>query len=136
MRADRETESAVLAVLDAFNDTLGRRDLEATLALFVADADVTLVGSEAGETATGPPELRAFFERIFARPGTFYFEWRSCTVSSRDDVAWFFADAAARYTEHEHVASVSYRTTGILERREDRWVFVHYHGSEPVSQEA
>jgi len=136
MRADRETEKAVLAVLDAFNDTLGRRDIEATLALFVPDADVTLVGSEAGETATGPSELRSFFERIFARPGTFCFEWRSCTVSARGDVAWFFADTAARYTEHEHVATVSYRTTGILERREDRWLFVQYHGSEPVRHEA
>ena len=134
MRADQETERAVLAVLDAFNDALGRRDLEATLALFVTDADVTLVGSEVGETATGPSELRSFFERIFARPGTFFFEWRSCTVSARGEVAWFFADAAARYTEHERVATVSYRTTGILEWREDRWLFVQYHGSEPISE--
>ena len=74
--------------------------------------------------------------RLFARPGTFSFEWRSCTVSARGDFAWFFVDAAARYTEHEHAATVSYRTTGILERREDRWLFVQYHGSEPVRHEA
>jgi ketosteroid isomerase-like protein len=92
MRADQEAERAVLALLDAFNDALGHRDLDATLALFVADADVTLVGSEEGETATGPSELRSFFERSFARPGTFCFERRLCTVSARCDVAWFFAD--------------------------------------------
>lgn len=136
MRADTETEHAVLAVLDAFNETLGRRDVDATLALFVSDADVTLIGSEADESAEGPPELRAFFEAIFRRPGTFRFEWGKCTISSRGDVAWFFADATARYTEDQHVAAVPYRTTGILERREDRWLLAHYHGSEPVSPKA
>jgi ketosteroid isomerase-like protein len=135
MRADRETEKAVLAVLGAFNDALGRRDVEATLALFVPDADVTLVGSEPGESAVGPAELRTFFERICARPGTFSFDWRSCLVSARGQVAWFFADTTARYTEHDHVASVTYRTTGILERRGARWLLVHYHGSEPVGHE-
>ncbi len=54
-----------MAVLDAFNEALERRDLDATLALFVRHPDVTLVGSEEGETATGPSELHSFFERIF-----------------------------------------------------------------------
>jgi ketosteroid isomerase-like protein len=132
MRADRSTEEEVMAVLDAFNEALERRDLDATLALFVQHPDVTLVGSEQGETATGPSELRSFFERIFARPGIFRFEWRSCTVSARGDVAWFFADAIARYTENDHIASVAYRTTGVLEREQNHWLLAQYHGSEPV----
>lgn len=132
MRADRETERAVVAVLDAFNAALRDRDLEAIVALFVPDADVTLVGSDAGETAIGPLDLRSFFERIFARAGTFNFDWHSCTVSARGEVAWFFGVGTARYTEHDHVTTVSYRTTAILEQRQDQWLFVHYHGSEPV----
>jgi hypothetical protein len=40
----------------------------------------------------------------------------------------------AGYTEYEHLNTVSYGTTGILERRENSWLFVHYHGSEPVRQ--
>jgi ketosteroid isomerase-like protein len=135
MRADRSTEKEVMAVLDAVNEALERRDLGATLALFVGHPDVTLIGSEEGETATGPSELRSFFERLLARPGTFRFGWRSCTVSARGDVAWFFADAIAHYTENDHVASVDYRTTGVLEREENHWLFAQYHGSEPVRHE-
>jgi len=132
VQADAETEGRVRGALDAFNEMLAERDLEGTLALFVSDADVSLVGSEAGEIAIGQSELRSFFERIFRRAGTFSFDWRSCQVSAHGDVAWFFADATAIYTEGENVTTVPYRTTGILQRENNRWLIVHYHGSEPA----
>jgi len=133
MKVDDETEREVLDVLQTLNGHLAGRDLEGVLGLFVSDPDVTVIGSEAGEIAVGPSELRAFFQRLFARPGTFRFEWRTCRVSSEGDVAWFFADALAHYSEPGNAAAVPYRTTGVLARRDDRWRFAHYHGSEPVS---
>ena len=133
MKADDETEREVLEILRAFNDHLAARDLKAVLGLFVSDPDVTLVGSEVGEIAVGPSELRAFFRRVFARRGTFRFEWRTCRVLAGGDVAWFFADTLAHYNEPENAATVPYRTTGVLVRRGDRWRLAHYHGSEPVS---
>lgn len=57
-------------------------------------------------------------------------------VAARGDVAWFFADALAGYTENEQVTSVVYRTTGVLEHQENRWLIAHYHGSEPVRRES
>jgi ketosteroid isomerase-like protein len=133
MKADDETEREVLSVLRAFNDHLEARNCEGMLGLFVSDPDVTLVGSEAAEIAVGPSELRAFFQRLFARPGTFRFEWRTCHVSAGGDVAWVFADALAHYSEPGNTATVPYRTTGVLARHGDRWRIAHYHGSEPVS---
>jgi ketosteroid isomerase-like protein len=133
MHADDAIEQQVLGVLGAFNDQLAVRDLDGVLGLFVSDPDVTLVGSEAGEIAVGPGELRAFFQRILARAGTFRFEWRTCRVSAEGDAAWFFADAIAHYSGPEGVASAPYRTTGVLTRRGDRWLFAQYHGSEPVN---
>ncbi len=135
MHADDAMEQQVLGVLGAFNDQLAARDLDGALGLFGSDPDVTLVGSEAGEIAVGPGELRAFFQRIFARAGTFRFEWRTCHVSAESDVAWFFADAVAHYSGPEGVASAPYRMTGVLTRRGDRWLFAQYHGSEPVTEE-
>lgn len=132
MKANDATEREVLDVLRAFTDHLAARDLEGVLGLFVSDPDVTLVGSEAGEIAIGPSELRAFFRRIFARPGTFRFEWRTCRVSAGGAFAWFFADALAHYSEPGNDATVPYRTTGVLARRGDRWRLAHYHGSEPA----
>ena len=133
MKADDETEREVLGVLRAFNSQLAAHDLEGVLGLFVSDPDVILVGSEVGEIAIGPSELRAFFQRIFARPGTFRFEWRTCRVSVEGDVAWFFADTLAHYSEPGNAVTVPYRTTGVFARRGDRWQLAHYHGSEPVS---
>lgn len=132
VRAHSETEEHVRGTLDAFNEKLAQRDLEGVLALFISDPDMSLIGSEAGETATGHSELRSFFERIFRRAGTFNFDWSSCHISAQGEVAWFFADAAASYTEGERVTTMPYRTTGILERRDNRWLIAHYHGSEPV----
>lgn len=132
MRADAETETLVLGTLDALSETCGRRDLEGVLGLFASEVDVSLVGSEAGEIARGPSELRSFFERLFRRPGTFSFEWGAYEISARGDVAWFLAEATATYTEGESVTAVPYRTTAILQRGDSGWLIAHYHGSEPV----
>jgi hypothetical protein len=84
MHADDAIQQQVLAVLGAFNNQLAARDLDGVLGLFVSDPDVTLVGSEAGEIAVGPGELRAFFLRIFARAGTF--RSNGAAVASRQRV--------------------------------------------------
>ena len=94
-----------------------------------------LIGSEAGEIAAGRQELESFFSHIFARDTTFSWEWDRIDVSYAGNLAWFFAEGRVILSTVTQQRKTPYRITGILERQGDRWLWRHYHGSEPVTSE-
>ena len=61
MKASANTETEVCAAIEAFLDDIRNRRLEQTLARFTGDPDCRLFGSDAGEEAFGPGELRGLF---------------------------------------------------------------------------
>jgi hypothetical protein len=110
------------------NDVAAKR-LEETLAAFSGDPDCTLIGSEMGEEALGPAALRGFFVKMFERPGTFSVAWRSRRASINGDTAWFSAEVDAHMSTSDRRGQ--YRITGVLVRRDGRWLWQLYHGAEP-----
>lgn len=131
--ADPQTESEVFNVLQQFNDAVGRRDLEATLKLFMPGDQVTVVASELGSPARGSDEVRALFEGSFSGPIGYFYRWEESHVSLCNDVALVFLTGWLGTTSmagtHEH----HYRMTGVLCRHESNWVFAQYHGSEQTA---
>ena len=127
MRADSE----ITAALHRFCALLAARD-PAVIQEFAADADVLLVGSEAGEVAAGPDQIAEFFRAILAQPVTIAFEWRETRASVEGDQAWLFAtgDVVVRSPDGERRGP--YRLTGVLQRRDGKWLWKHFHGSEPA----
>ena len=132
MKADAQTEAAVLAVLDAFNTAVATGARDAVLDLFTPDPDVFLLASEAGERAIGRAELERFFSRAFARPVAFSWTWDAGIVSAAGPVAWVALDATVHMTSERGTQRAPYRITAVLERRGDRWLLAQYHGSEPA----
>jgi ketosteroid isomerase-like protein len=134
MRSDAEVRSQVREVLERFNDLVSTHNLQ-VLAEFAPGDEVLLVGSDAGEVATGRQELEAFFARIFAHDTTFSWEWDRIDVSRAGDLAWFFADGRVVLSTAKEQRRSPYRITGVLERHGERWLWRQYHGSEPVTSE-
>ena len=128
MQADAQTREEVLLTLAAFRSAISERRLEGALALFAPDADVTLIGSSAGELARGPLELRAFLERLLAGPETIGWEWDDVSISASGDVAWLWLEGGLVLDGRSDRA---YRISGVLERRSGRWLWTLFHGSEP-----
>jgi ketosteroid isomerase-like protein len=134
MQSDAEVRSQVCEVLERFNDLVSTQNLQ-VLAEFAPGDEVLLVGSDAGEVATGRQELEAFFARIFARDTTFSWEWDRIDVSHAGDLAWFFAEGRVVLSTAKEQRRAPYRLTGVLERHGERWLWRQYHGSEPVTSE-
>ena len=129
MWADENDEKAIFATVDRLLEAIAARRLDETMAAFTGDSDCTLVGSDIGETAVGPAAIRAFFIEMFARPSTFSVDWRSRRASLNGDTAWFSAEVGARMSKNGRTGL--YRMTGILVRRQGRWLWQLYHGGEP-----
>jgi ketosteroid isomerase-like protein len=128
VQADAATRSEILLALGEFRAAVRERRLEGALALFAPDADTTLIGSEVGEIARGPMEIRPFLEDLFDQPQTFSWEWDDVSISSSGDVAWLWTEGALVINGR---SERPYRITGVLERREGRWLWSLFHGSEP-----
>jgi ketosteroid isomerase-like protein len=128
MQADAQTREEILWMLGEFRAAVSQRRLEGVLALFAPDADATLIGSAAGEIARGPIELRSFLDRTFRSAQTISWEWDDVSISCSGDVAWLWLEGALVLDGRSDRA---YRISGVLERRQGRWIWMLFHGSEP-----
>lgn len=131
LQSEEELHFEVHRVLKKFNDLVSKRSLQ-ILNEFVPDDKVLLVGSDAGETAKGMREIKEFFDRVFARDVTFSWDWDCIDISHRNNLIWLFAEGWVIQSTLKEQKKTPYRITGILEFHEERWLWRHYHGSEPV----
>ena len=133
MQTETGVEAQIREALARFNDLVSTKDLR-VLDEFVADDVVILVGSEDGEVAAGGQELQVFFARIFARDAAFSWEWDRVEIFHQGSIAWFFADGQVVLTTSEGQQRMPYRTSGVLEHQDGRWLWRQYHGAEPAGR--
>ena len=134
MKADASTEKEVMKILEDLNDILACRDVQRALSLFATDADISLFGSEEGETSVGRTELESFFRRIFQLSSTLSFEWKWHLISIEGLVAWVVAKGLIHLKSIDKHLSSPYRITLVLVKRGDKWFIMHGHGSQPAAK--
>ena len=125
-----EARVQVTQALHRLGMLVSRKD-PSVIGEFAPDADVLLVGSERGDVVEGPAGLRDFFQRVFRAPANVGWEWRKVRISSADDVAWLFAEGEVVIVTDARPQRRPYRLTGVLQRHGKRWLWKHFHGSEP-----
>ena len=128
MRPDAETARAVKVGIDALFEALKTNQLDAAHACFIPDADAVLLGSEDGEIAIGPQAIRLFLSSLLERPGPRFEMSEPVALSASGDTAWFAGDAMVEVAEMR----IPYRLAGVLVRRDHRWLWALFSGSEPV----
>ena len=130
MRADAQTEAALLEILESFCSGFAARDAAGVMRLFASDADVVMVTSEEA-LLRGPNQMRAFLERYVRGTATYSWTWDRRDVSAAWAVGWLLAEgtetAAADGREEKH----PYRMSAVCEKRDGRWLLVQIHGSSP-----
>jgi ketosteroid isomerase-like protein len=107
--------ATVQEVLHALSSAFQTRDAEGLLRLFSSSATVTYAGSESGEKATGPTELRRLLTDLLGRPVAYSFDLRDVTYSEHDDLVWLLADGDCTQTGDDgSTETFAYRLTGVL----------------------
>ena len=136
MKADAKTETAVMAVVDKFNETYARRDIDGLLALFAPDSDLVLFGTGADEKRVGLAELKIQAERDWAQTDSIYFELGWHSVSAAGSVAWLAAEGMGQAKFDGQEMSFPFRFTAVLEQRGGKWLFTQGHLSVPAPGQA
>lgn len=136
MKADAKTEIAVMAVVDKFNETYARRDIDGLLALFAPDSDLVLFGTGADEKRVGLAELKFQAERDWAQTDSISFELGWHSVSAAGSVAWLAAEGMGQAKFDGQEMSFPFRFTAVLEQRGNKWLFTQGHLSTPAPGQA
>ena len=136
MKADAETEAAVIAVLKEFAEACTRRDLDSALSLFDTDSDVVVIGTGADEKRVGQAEIKAQLERDMSQSKAFSMEIGWNSVSAMGSVAWVVADSMVRATVSGKEIGFPLRTSAVLERRGNKWLLMQMHSSLPAQGQA
>ena len=126
--ADEATTREVVTALDRLGKLVRQKDLK-VLDEFTDHA--ILVGSDKGEMADGRDALRAFFSTFFAQPLTAGWDWTSIRIDASNTIAWVFAEGDLVVQSGRSTERSPYRLSAVLERRDGRWLWREFNGSEP-----
>jgi ketosteroid isomerase-like protein len=124
---DPPTNEALHAFASLYRLLCEERDAEAATALWAADADIALFGSEESDTAVGPAAVQAHLVAIAASKSDISFAWHEQHVHVEGEAAWVNAAGTLRVNGHRS----AYQVTGVFVRRDGRWVWHTHSGSEP-----
>jgi ketosteroid isomerase-like protein len=123
-------------VLRALSTAFQTQDVEGLMRLFSTAATVTYAGSESGEKATGPTELRRLLSDLLGRPMVYSFEFGDITFSEQDGLVWLLADGDCTQNGNDGATETfAYRLTGVLANESAQWRWLLLAGSEPTSSQ-
>lgn len=131
METISETTEALVGWLDNFSQAVGGRDLEETIQLFSDAAEVSVWPSET-DLVAGPDAVKTFFKSLYEQAFTISWRWKPQVISTIGDGAWLATDGEEIYRLGGNEQRYPYRVTAVFERKSDRWLCVHFHGSEPA----
>lgn len=135
---DIEAEKAnVKLVVDQFAQFWETEDMELLSNIMAHDTDMALFGSDAMENFKGWDDFKMSVEQMFPAFSDTKIKVRDqiIKVNSPGKVAWFSElwDWDLMY-DGQPVKIYNQRLTGVLEKRDGKWVLVQFHNSVPVTQ--
>jgi ketosteroid isomerase-like protein len=127
----REVVDALAQLTRAF----ARRDADALLTS--CTDDVTYLGSEDGEQATGRVEVSELLATVFARSEAYIFNWHRALIGTEGRTAWLLANGTGTVRpdaspDSQNPETFTYRLSGVLRQEGERWCWVLIHAGEPT----
>jgi hypothetical protein len=110
-----------------FHAILEQRDVDAFVALWAGDDDVTMRGSDLVERGDGIDGIRELGEQIAASSHVIEFDWDERLVHEENGIVWINASGAIHIDDERG----DYRLTAILVDRGGEWRWHTFSGSIP-----
>ena len=131
MKADPKTQNEVTQTLKGMFVSYKKKDLEGVLSFWAPDPDIVVIGSGFDEKSVGIDQFIEHLKRDWSQAEVLTISFKDYTVSAAGPVAWFSADINFHCTIDEQEVDLPGRLTGIMEKRNERWLWVQMHFSTP-----
>ncbi len=129
MKADNQTEAAVVAIFRKFFDAYTAGDLDTVMGALVQDPDLVFLGTGQDERRVGTADIRAQMQRDLSQAEGISFkdEWHQ--VSASGEVAWMVTDGTLSWTVGGMQERAPSRISVVFVKRNDRWLMAQFHFS-------
>lgn len=131
MKANPETEKAVLNVLDTLNEVYAQKNASLLDAILSPDTDAVMLDVGAGMTYVGPQSIKSVVQESFAGFESSLTTWETTSVSASGPVAWVLAEGRTEMRFNGENSTWPMRLTAVLENRNGRWLLAQSHFSMP-----
>jgi uncharacterized protein (TIGR02246 family) len=122
--ADAQTGKEIRDVLSRYARAYERKDLEAIVGMLAPGPDTTFVYPGPGGLHVGRSQIKAGFERDFEKFVSATIDYTSISTGSRGSVAWFVSEWVSTVDTGDGEFTIPARWTGVLEKRNGKWLFV------------
>lgn len=127
-------EKPVEAVLDQYLRAFRTRDQELVAQVYAHDDDLVVFGSNPGDRRFGWNATREYIQKYFATVDAIdiSLKERRIKVHRSGETAWFSQVLDWKETAGKETAEIiGLRISGVLEKRDGRWLIVQLHASGP-----
>ncbi|MDQ7823709.1 MAG: nuclear transport factor 2 family protein [Candidatus Eremiobacteraeota bacterium] len=123
----------VKETLDRYYRALSERNIGLLSEVMAQDEDMVSFGTDTDERWTGWSELEKIHRRQFEVITEYQTARHDSVVklNASADTAWFSETLDAHVEVMDESYELSLRISGVLEKREGKWVIVHFHRSLP-----
>ncbi|QXE91228.1 nuclear transport factor 2 family protein [Geomonas subterranea] len=127
-REDKQGLPPHLAALSTFYAALNGRNLELMASNWLQSNEAAM-DNPLGGIKRGWEEIKSVYQRLFASPSEYWFEFYDFTLHLDGNVFYVVGRERGEFKTVGTVLSMAIRTTRIFTHRDGRWQQVHHHGS-------
>lgn len=135
MRADKNTESEIMDMLNKYAKAYEDKDIDAMMELFIDDPDLVAIGTGKDEWVKGYQELENGFKRDFSQADNIDVGFEKITISNAGKASWVSSLMTMNAEVLGEEVLLCGRLTLILEKIENNWMFTHLHFSLPAIEQ-
>lgn len=135
MKADKNTESEIMDMLNKYAKAYEDKDIEAMMELFIDDPDLVAIGTGKDEWVQGYQELENGFKRDFSQANNIDVGFEKITISNAGKVSWLSSLMTMNAEVSGEEVLLCGRLTLILEKIGNNWFFTHLHFSLPAIEQ-
>jgi hypothetical protein len=131
MKADQTTQTEVTHSFKGMFESYKKKDLQGVLSFWGNDPDVLVIGSGPDEKSVGVGTFVESLMRDWSQAEITAIGVKDYMVSAAGAVAWIGADLTFQYKIDEKTQEMLGRLTGVMEKRNGKWLWVQMHFSVP-----
>src|SRR5271157_2485365 len=131
VRADAKTEQEVKDFLNKYGAAYDKKDVGALMKMIAPEASVVFFEADDKGRYVGPNEISAAYKDNLKQVKSIKGEYKWTSVGSKGDVAWFATEVLFNVDTGEDKFKQLGRWTGVLEKKDGKWLLVQSHFSFP-----
>ena len=136
VRADTKTEQEVKDFLTQYGAAYDKKDVGALMKMIAPEASVVFFEADDKGRYVGPNEIRAAYKDNLKQVKSIKGEYKWTSVGSKGDVAWFATELLYNVDTGKDKFQEPARWTGVLEKRDGKWLLIQSHFSFPPEEES